>query len=51
MKITVQVENSYPTININIEQVYPRGKKHEREIEDVGVEGARNIHVKVKKTK
>ena len=51
-KIKVKVVNSYhsnPTININIEQVHLRGKKHERGIEDF--EGATNIHVQMKKIK
>ena len=39
--------HSNPTININIEQVHLRKKRHEQEIE--GVEGTTNIHVQVKK--
>jgi hypothetical protein len=48
-KINVHVETINPNINIIIEQVPFRGRKHEREIE--GIEGTTNIHVKVKKTR
>jgi hypothetical protein len=52
-KIEVHVEDSYyrsnPTININIKQACFRGKKHEREIENV--EEKTEIHVQVKKSR
>jgi uncharacterized protein YggE len=52
MEIEVHIKGSYlsnPTVNINVEQVQVRGRKHEREIE--GYEGRTEVQVQVKKAR
>ena len=51
-KIEVHIEGLYcsnPTINVNVELVQVKGRKHEQEIG--GYKGRTEIHVQVKKTK